>query len=92
MARMRAVENRRWLVRAANTGISGAVDPWGRVVLATQLEEEAAPVVEIGLRTDTTLYQRTGDVLGPICQLLTALLVVGALRGRPVFTAAADPV
>jgi apolipoprotein N-acyltransferase len=92
MARMRAVENRRWLVRAANTGISGAVDPWGRVVIATALEETAAPVVEIGLRTDTTFYQRSGDILGMICQLFAALLVVGALRGRPVFAPAVHPV
>jgi len=86
MARMRAVENRRWLVRAANTGISGAVDPWGRVVAATGLEEVAVPVVEIGLRDATTLYQRTGDTLGAVCQLIALLAVVGALRGRPVLT------
>ncbi len=92
MARMRAVENRRWLVRAANTGISGAVDPWGRVVVATGLKETAAPVVEIGLRQDTTLYQRLGDVLGMACQLLAGLLVFGALCGRPLLTSLADPV
>ncbi len=92
MARMRAVENRRWLVRAANTGISGAVDPWGRVVAATDLEEVAVPVVEIGLRDDTTLYQRTGDVLGIVCQIIAFVAVVGALRGRSVLTPPADTV
>jgi len=92
MARMRAVETRRWLVRAANTGISGAVDPWGRVVLATALEEVAVPVVEIGLRDEATVYQRTGDVLGRICQFIALLAVAGALRGRSVFTPSANTV
>ncbi len=86
MARMRAVENRRWLVRAANTGISGVVDPWGRVVAATGLEEVAVQVVEIGLRDEMTLYQRSGDVVGTFCQWIALLAVFGALRGRPVLT------
>lgn len=92
MARMRAVENRRWLVRAANTGISGAVDPWGRVVAATGLEEVAVVVVEIGLRDETTLYQRIGDVFGIVCQFIALLAVAGALRGRPLLTPSANTV
>ncbi|NKB90054.1 MAG: apolipoprotein N-acyltransferase [Acidobacteria bacterium] len=95
MARMRAVENRRWLVRAANTGISGAFDPWGREFATTALEEASAPVVDIGLRSDTTLYGRMGDALGFFMQVVALVLVAGALRGRPFFersTSGTDPV
>jgi len=92
MARMRAVENRRWLVRAANTGISGVVDPWGRVVVATTLEEAAVLVVEIGLRDGATLYHRMGDVLGIVCQFIALLMVIGALRGRSMLTPPANSV
>jgi apolipoprotein N-acyltransferase len=38
----RAVENRRAVVRAANNGISGVIDPWGRVLAKTRLNERAA--------------------------------------------------
>jgi apolipoprotein N-acyltransferase len=82
MARVRAVEHRRWLVRSANTGISGVIDPWGRVVEATPLEEPAVVVAEIGLRDDLTPYSRLGDAFGLICQLLAVVATAGALRGR----------
>lgn len=35
----RAVENRKFLIRAANTGISAVIDPWGRVIEKTELNE-----------------------------------------------------
>ena len=44
-ASMRAIENGRYLVRAANTGISGIVDPYGRVLARSQL---FAPEVIVG--------------------------------------------
>jgi apolipoprotein N-acyltransferase len=79
MAVFRAVENRRFLARAANTGISGGIDPCGRVLLATSLYEDAAPVVEVGLMQGPTLFTRWGDrplillsaVLAALCALLT---------------------
>ena len=43
---MRAIEQGRYLVRAANTGISGIVDPYGRVLVRTRLFETAAVVGE----------------------------------------------
>jgi apolipoprotein N-acyltransferase len=82
-------------VRSANTGISGAFDPWGRAVATTELETVAAPLVEIGLRTDSTLYSRMGDVFGYFAQIVALVLVAGALRGRPFLGASAatvDPV
>ncbi len=48
----RAVENRRWLVRAANTGISAIIDPWGRVVSKTSLFERGYAIETIYVRAD----------------------------------------
>jgi apolipoprotein N-acyltransferase len=60
-ARVRAVETGRYLVRAANTGISGIVDPYGRVVISTGLFEEAVAVGEARYLDGLTLYVRIGD-------------------------------
>ena len=46
MAAMRAIEQGRYLARAANTGISGIIDPYGRVLVRTKLFETAAVVGE----------------------------------------------
>jgi len=60
---IRAVEQGRFLVRAANTGISGAVDPYGRVMATTVLFEPAALTVDVRLLTGRTIYNRIGDVV-----------------------------
>ncbi len=85
MARLRAIENRRWLVRAANTGISGVVDPWGRVTQRTELETEAVVVGEVRPRDGLTLYARTGDAFAIACALLAAVCVAGVLWPRFAF-------
>lgn len=59
---IRAVEQGRFIVRAANTGISGAVDPYGRVLAATPLFEPRALTVDVRLLTERTIYNRIGDV------------------------------
>jgi apolipoprotein N-acyltransferase len=59
---IRAVEQGRFVVRAANTGISGAVDPYGRVIATTRLFEPAALSVDVRLLTERTIYSRMGDV------------------------------
>ena len=77
MAVFRAVENRRSLVRCANTGISGFVDPAGRIVARTALFEDAVVVRTVPVLTETTLYTRIGDALPLAC-----LIVLGVLMGR----------
>jgi apolipoprotein N-acyltransferase len=83
LAVLRAVENRRALARAANTGISGFVDPAGRVLDRTPLMEEAAVVRELPLLDAATVYSRMGDVFGAAC-LGTALVAttVAWLKAR----------
>ncbi|MBW2567962.1 MAG: apolipoprotein N-acyltransferase [Deltaproteobacteria bacterium] len=76
MAIFRAVENRRSLIRSANTGISGFIDPSGRILGKTDLFVEATmtrcvPVIQI-----TTLYTRFGDLFAIICMVATIICFV----------------
>ena len=81
----RAVENRVYFARAANTGISSLVDPAGRVVVASELYQPAALSVEVRLGPAwTTFYTLAGDVFAYLCAL-TVLggLIIGWRRSRP---------
>jgi apolipoprotein N-acyltransferase len=80
-ASMRAIENGRFLVRAANTGISGIVDPYGRVRHATAIYESAVVVGEARFLTSRTLYSRTGDVL-PVVFLAAMAVWLFRVRRR----------
>jgi apolipoprotein N-acyltransferase len=61
MAVLRSVENRRFLARAANTGVSGFIDPCGRILKTTQLNQEASAAESIALLPIRSLYSRWGD-------------------------------
>lgn len=76
MAVFRAVENRRSLVRAANTGISGFIDPAGRVMASTPLFREAAITRAVPIIDEHTVYTRFGDLFAVICLLTTAIMVI----------------
>jgi apolipoprotein N-acyltransferase len=67
MTIFRAVENRRALARAANTGISGFIDPAGRILASTPLLEEAALTRALPLIRSKTFYTRYGDMLALAC-------------------------
>ena len=81
-ATMRAIEQGRFLVRAANTGISGAVDPYGRVLASTPLFESHVITVDVRLLDHRTLYSRIGDLLAYACAMVTVILLAFALRHR----------
>jgi apolipoprotein N-acyltransferase len=73
MAVFRAAENRRWLLRAANTGISALVDPAGRVRASTDLMTRTVLLGRLAPRRDRSLYAVTGDLLAWACATLTVL-------------------
>lgn len=83
MAVFRAVENRRALVRAANTGISGFIDPTGRVVIQSDLFQEAVLTRSIPRLKMQSVYTAAGDVLPLGCWLATAAFcALGIYRKR----------
>lgn len=81
-ARMRAVEQGRYLVRAANTGISGIVDPYGRVVARSGLFEDAVVIGGARFLDGLTLYARIGDAVPWASVTVSVLLVTAAWRPR----------
>jgi apolipoprotein N-acyltransferase len=80
-ASMRSIENGRYLARAANTGISGFVDPYGRALQKTALFEQAVVVQDIAFLQGTTVYGRVGDL---IAWLSLAFSVAALLASRRV--------
>ena len=79
-ASMRAIEDGRYLVRSANTGISGIVDPYGRVLDRTTIDEPAVLVGDARFLRTTTLYTRIGDVVAYASVVVTLALVVLSRR------------
>ena len=79
-ASMRAIEQGRYMVRAANTGVSGIVDPYGRVLVTTNIFEPAVRVGEIRFIRSATIYSRIGDVFAFACAVMAAGLVLATRR------------
>jgi apolipoprotein N-acyltransferase len=82
IASLRAVENRRYLVRAASTGISAVVDPRGRIVAELGVFERGTFTVPVRPSAARTLYTRYGDAFAAACAL-GAILILATSRPRP---------
>ncbi len=79
MTRFRAIENRIWLARVANTGISALIAPSGQVVASSPLFATASLSGTVGLGSEATLYTRFGDLLAYLCLLLSAGATLAAV-------------
>jgi apolipoprotein N-acyltransferase len=71
MARMRAIENRRWLLRDTNNGITCVIDPYGRVRQSIPRHQADALPAQFGFRDDVTFYSAHGDVFAWLCEILS---------------------
>jgi apolipoprotein N-acyltransferase len=80
MARMRAVENRRWLLRDTDTGVTAAIDPYGRITQSAPRHEFTSLAVRYGFNDDLTFYTRFGDVFALVCGILSLAMIARALR------------
>jgi apolipoprotein N-acyltransferase len=76
-SRMRAVENNRWLLLDTNTGVTAAIDPYGRIVASAPRKTRTALRVPYALYSATTFYTRHGDWFAYLCAiiLMAALFV-----------------
>jgi apolipoprotein N-acyltransferase len=81
-ASLRAIEQGRYLVRAANTGISGVVDPYGRVLDRTPLFETVTVEREVRFLQGRTVYNRIGDAVAYLCLAVTAAALAALRRAR----------
>ncbi len=83
MARMRAIENRRWLLRDTNNGVTAVIDPYGRVRQSIPRHQVDALPAQFGFRDDITFYTAHGDVFAwALCHTCYRACAVGRLRVR----------
>lgn len=80
-ASLRAIETRRSIARAANTGISAFVNTRGDISQATPYGEQAAIRQEITLNNHLTFYAKWGDVIARIALFLTLLWLLNTIAG-----------
>ncbi len=69
--RMRAAENNRWLLAAADTGVTASIDPFGRVVKQIPRKERTALLAPYALISATTFYTRHGDWFAYACAIIS---------------------
>lgn len=79
-ARMRAIEQGLPVVRAANTGVSGVIDPFGRTLAALPMNTPGFADAPLAAPLQPGLYAKTGDT-----PLIAILIVAGALLGMRRF-------
>ena len=80
MARLRAIENNRYLIRAANNGVSAIIDPYGKVLARTRTDEKTALQGTFSFQKETTFYSRNGDIFAWGCIWIS--LGMGVIRVR----------
>lgn len=76
MTTFRAVENRLYLLRAANTGITAIIDPTGRIISHTNLFTSTALRGKISFVDKKTFYMAYGDAFACLCLVSLALVVL----------------
>jgi len=82
MTTFRSVENRLYLVRAANTGISAIIDPAGRIQARGALFKEAALSGTVRFIRENTIYAEYGDIFVYCCIFGIILILIAALKKR----------
>jgi apolipoprotein N-acyltransferase len=75
MARMRAIENRRWLLRDTNNGVTAVIDPYGRVRQSIPRHQADALPAGYGFRQDVSFYTAHGDIFAYLCAILGSGMV-----------------
>jgi apolipoprotein N-acyltransferase len=92
MARMRAVENHRWILLATNNGTTASIDPLGRVVKQAPRNVRTALLAPFEPLNESTFYSRNGDLFAWACVIISVLAVFVRWRYRAHTMIEARPV
>jgi apolipoprotein N-acyltransferase len=85
MARMRAIESGRWLLRDTNNGITASISPLGEVTTAAPRNTLTVLEAPYSFESGTTLYTRHGDWFAYTCAIISLLaLIIAVASGRAV--------
>ncbi|MGD0830520.1 MAG: apolipoprotein N-acyltransferase [Terracidiphilus sp.] len=76
--RMRAIENRRWILRDTNNGVTAAIDPYGRVRQSIPRHQVDALPAGYGFRSDVTFYSAHGDLFAWLCVMISIIAIAWA--------------
>src|SRR5205085_12696563 len=82
MARMRAMENHRWLLRATNTGITTSIDPEGRLMGDIERNKQTTMRAPYAYISETTFYTRHGDWFAWACAIISFVMVFARFNLR----------
>jgi|TARA_B100000959_G_scaffold283642_1_gene353051 apolipoprotein N-acyltransferase len=81
--RLRAIEKRRTIIRSANTGVSGVINPKGEVLEKTNWNEAICISTEVRKNETTTFYSLYGDFIGRLSTFFSAIfLIVAFVKGK----------
>jgi apolipoprotein N-acyltransferase len=80
----RAIENRRWIARCANGGISCFVDPYGNILDETKMYATTTMTNSIQTRNYLTFYSKYGDVFATSCLFISGFIVI-AVFGKKIY-------
>jgi apolipoprotein N-acyltransferase len=86
IVRMRAAENRRWLLRSTNDGITAVIDPAGRLRGTLPANRAAASYAGFTYISEQTVYTRFGDWFAILCLLIATLCAVASALPTPART------
>lgn len=81
-ASLRSIEQGRYLARAANTGISGFVDPYGRIMQHSNMFQSAVMVEDLRFISERTIYSYIGDAIGWASVAITLAALLSTRRRR----------
>jgi len=82
MSRMRAMENRRWVLLATNNGTTASIDPFGRVVAQAARNVRTTLTAPYALESESTFYGLHGDLFAWACVVISILAVFVRWRWR----------
>jgi len=74
--RMRAIENDRWILSAADTGLTASIDPYGRIAAQIPRKQMTTLVAPYALTSVTTFYTRHGDWFAYACAIISLIALL----------------